>query len=121
MWRLDHVVDIVDRLFEGLELDVPDAGFQEVPVERRLRRRFTGSCRTGNQDQALMRGEILHDRRFHLQIRNRRDLDWQAPHRDLGPCSARALNRSAERRVGKEWVRTCRSRWSACPLKKKKS
>src|SRR3546814_17265723 len=29
--------------------------------------------------------------------------------------------RSAERRVGKEWVRTCRSRWSPDPLKKQKN
>src|SRR3546814_17977577 len=28
--------------------------------------------------------------------------------------------RSEERRVGKEWVRTCRSRWSPDPSKKKK-
>src|SRR3546814_18428015 len=29
------------------------------------------------------------------------------------------LQRSEERRVGKEWVRTCRSRWSLYPKKKK--
>src|SRR3546814_21162727 len=27
--------------------------------------------------------------------------------------------RSEERRVGREWVSTCRYRWSPCPLKKK--
>src|SRR3546814_15108960 len=31
-----------------------------------------------------------------------------------------ALHRSEERRVGKEWVSTCRSRWSPYPYKKKK-
>src|SRR3546814_14299063 len=30
-----------------------------------------------------------------------------------------ALRRSDERRVGKECVSTCRSRWSPCPYKKK--
>src|SRR3546814_15276910 len=32
---------------------------------------------------------------------------YEAPHR-----VARTLSRSEERRVGKEWVSTCRSRWS---------
>src|SRR3546814_12582920 len=31
----------------------------------------------------------------------------------------RCGQRSEERRVGKEWVSTCRSRWSACRKKKK--
>src|SRR3546814_15291647 len=31
------------------------------------------------------------------------------------------IDRSGERRVGKEWVRTCRSRWSPYPLKKQSS
>src|SRR3546814_20487448 len=31
-----------------------------------------------------------------------------------------AVHRSEERRVGKECVSTCRSRWSPCPEKKKK-
>src|SRR3546814_18124662 len=33
---------------------------------------------------------------------------------------ARGGNRTAERRAGKEWVRTCRSRWSSYPEKKNK-
>src|SRR3546814_11956793 len=38
-----------------------------------------------------------------------------------GACRPRlaALTRSEERRVGKECVSTCRSRWSPCPYKKK--
>src|SRR3546814_18737400 len=36
-----------------------------------------------------------------------------------GTISAQiASGRSEERRVGKEWVSTCRSRWSPYPLKK---
>src|SRR3546814_14161316 len=35
-------------------------------------------------------------------------------------CTARISHRSEERRVGKEWVSTCRSRWWPYPLKKNK-
>src|SRR3546814_18366029 len=48
----------------------------------------------------------------------------RAPHRlmymgvALGKLGRKA--RSEERRVGKEWVRTCRSRWSPITVKKKK-
>src|SRR3546814_13857792 len=47
---------------------------------------------------------------------------WLAARHALqaGTCSASLKNptRSAERRVGKECVRTCRSRWSPHPYKK---
>src|SRR3546814_14799792 len=33
-------------------------------------------------------------------------------HRILGEVAVAGATRSAERRVGKAWVRTCRSRWS---------
>src|SRR3546814_19379246 len=33
-------------------------------------------------------------------------------------CRAAGVERSEERRVGKEWVSTCRSRWSPCREKK---
>src|SRR3546814_11430435 len=36
------------------------------------------------------------------------------------PERQRRRHRSEERRVGKEWVRTCRSRWSPEPSKKNK-
>src|SRR3546814_4076903 len=40
--------------------------------------------------------------------------------RELGPTHVSAeIGRSEERRVGKEWVRTCRSRWSPNHYKKK--
>src|SRR3546814_20467833 len=38
---------------------------------------------------------------------------------ELAPDQCR-LVRSEERRVGKEWVSTCRSRWSTYPIKKTK-
>src|SRR3546814_16203405 len=38
---------------------------------------------------------------------------------DEGRIAAAAPFRSEERRVGKECVSTCRSRWSTAPLKKK--
>src|SRR3546814_21123339 len=38
---------------------------------------------------------------------------------DIGQRIARALDRSEERRVGKECVSTCRSRWSPYHSKKK--
>src|SRR3546814_20380388 len=34
-----------------------------------------------------------------------------APHPATEPVSLAAVGRSEERRVGKEWVSTCRSRW----------
>src|SRR3546814_13322806 len=37
-------------------------------------------------------------------------------HREM---ASRLIKRSEERRVGKEWVRTCRSRWSPYHLKNK--
>src|SRR3546814_20997212 len=39
-------------------------------------------------------------------------------HRNHWPQTARQPERSEERRVGKECVSTCRSRWSPYPLKK---
>src|SRR3546814_15761614 len=39
----------------------------------------------------------------------------------LGGCERRAAGRSEERRVGKECVSTCRSRWSPYHSKKKKN
>src|SRR3546814_12826623 len=41
-------------------------------------------------------------------------------HRPAGLDLRAALDRSEERRVGKECVTTCRSRWSPAPKKKKK-
>src|SRR3546814_20679905 len=41
------------------------------------------------------------------------------PHRRLKLLPPKAACRSEERRVGKECVSTCRSRWSAYPSKKK--
>src|SRR3546814_19318947 len=38
--------------------------------------------------------------------------DDEALHRLMTNRGGPALERSEERRVGKEWVRTCRSRWS---------
>src|SRR3546814_17814730 len=43
--------------------------------------------------------------------------------RRAGPAAHTASDtdrRSEERRVGKEWVSTCRSRWSPCTEKKKR-
>src|SRR3546814_17376098 len=40
-------------------------------------------------------------------------------HHDLGLVDRQGINRSEERRVGKEGVRTCRYRWSRYYIKKK--
>src|SRR3546814_16399376 len=47
------------------------------------------------------------------------DADFPGRTRAL-PCDLRDAARSEERRVGKECVSTCRSRWSPYPKKKKK-
>src|SRR3546814_7698219 len=39
------------------------------------------------------------------------DRDQENRHEDVDPAIDK---RTEERRVGKEWVRTCRSRWSPC-------
>src|SRR3546814_18839330 len=47
--------------------------------------------------------------------------DLRPPHNPgmtmIGPCML-WVGRSEERRVGKEWVRKCRYRWSPCHYKK---
>src|SRR3546814_5576000 len=43
---------------------------------------------------------------------------WLTDRAGAGPEIAAAWDRSEERRVGKEWVSTGRSRWSPYPLKK---
>src|SRR3546814_13051509 len=45
---------------------------------------------------------------------------WRGSSRPQARTARRRLRRSEERRVGRECVRTCRSRWSPYQLKKKK-
>src|SRR3546814_13979922 len=62
-------------------------------------------------------GEVVDGARKRLQeIKSLRDevkaLKRPAAGDPAGPLASQAVDRSVVRRVGKEWVRTCRSRWS---------
>src|SRR3546814_14713960 len=80
------------------------------PIPPDLRQRMTGARVTGLGRRAKY-GLIHTDRGdpliFHLGMSGR----WRISPEATGP-------RSAERRVGKACVRTCRSRWSPSPYKK---
>src|SRR3546814_18694929 len=56
-----------------------------------------------------------------LQIMEREPVDRRLPHlAEIGRADVDLRPRSETRRVGKECVSTCRSRWSPYTLKKKK-
>src|SRR3546814_19920685 len=62
--------------------------------------------------------DIVSTNTFSANRISQADYGAEALVADINPESAR-LGRSAERRVGKECVRTCRFRWSPCHSKKK--
>src|SRR3546814_20189738 len=64
-------------------------------------------------------GGVHHPARAHVREEVRRVVKPGAV-AATGGCEAGEGVRSEERRVGKECVSTCRSRWSPCHLKKKK-
>src|SRR3546814_20327386 len=72
------------------------------------------------QDRALHAWRELHGLLLVENLRQRRDRNVGAPADRLSshpagpsqPCDARLPPTSEARRVGKEWVRTCRSGWS---------
>src|SRR3546814_8419264 len=78
-----------------------------------LRCELSGAClQPADEDNVFPRPEPLHERhRRGAQLEQSGLLDRLA-HRTLA-------RRSEERRVGKECVSTCRSRWSPYPSKKK--
>src|SRR3546814_6031357 len=68
--------------------------------------RLTGLISPGSEDRHGL------DLDPHLRARQPADLDQGGDREIAGEEFAARLPRSEERRVGKEWVRTCRSRWS---------
>src|SRR3546814_20401245 len=69
-------------------------------------------------DDGCRRG-FVPDRHPCRRLPSRPEARPAEPPDETGPTSSRILLRSEERRVGKKWVRTCRSRWSPYTKKKK--
>src|SRR3546814_180713 len=81
----------------------------EASAEGRRRRTFAPkACRSRRARQVATRPVIKH------RIWSRKSAKEQKKPRNRGAFS------SEERRAGKEWVRTCRTRWSSSHYKKKK-
>src|SRR3546814_16785958 len=73
----------------------------------------------------LLSAVLLDTQRVWGLVNARIEPDWviaQLPHllarKHFDPHWSRAQGRSEERSVGKEWVSTCRSRWSQAPSQK---
>src|SRR3546814_14437243 len=77
---------------------------------------FASVATDGDCDVEQMAGQPLHvvqRRHVHAPL----EIDVRAAH--LWQADSRGRYRSEERRVGKEWVSTCRSRWWPYHKKKK--
>src|SRR3546814_14142237 len=78
-----------------------------------------GKGPVGNGEQAILRGVILREIRlqpldeiFHLAVADREEQRIAVGEIAIDDAGCIARMRSEERRVGKECVSTCRSRWS---------
>src|SRR3546814_9014094 len=67
--------------------------------------------RFGELDLVMLDGDTL----VFVEVRFRRNASWSRRRGPSSTCTAALPMRSEERRVGKECVRTCRSRWSPYP------
>src|SRR3546814_13987475 len=101
-----------------------DAG--ELGARLVLQRRHLGGDHRGAVEDVLvlqqvrLEGEDLLQAQAPLLVPGPRQAERLVPRRELHGAGARALGeRSEERRVGQEGVRTCRSRWSPYHSKKK--
>src|SRR3546814_19610728 len=98
------------------------------PVPHRDRRRWQGQQQDRRVD-ALGKRDPAAERRSEQDGERQGEAVDQAGQRQeyprqvgkSGACGGEAHGRSEERRVGKEWVSTCSSRWSPCNQKKKKN
>src|SRR3546814_12602785 len=70
--------------------------------------------------QVLEKGGVRNPARNRHDLPPRRGFEAAIQRRKIGNSGRhRAQHRSEERRVGKECVSTCRSRWVPCPIKNK--
>src|SRR3546814_13772264 len=107
-----HLAGIARGLLELVQ------GYENLDARHRL-----GGCGLGNSVHHTTPSKTTHTpewggrRKSDRQARRRSRAAPEGPERREGKRGTRV--RSEERRVGKEWVSTWRSRWSRDPLKKK--
>src|SRR3546814_11522656 len=112
--KVKTFVDLIDTLKSSL--DKPELKQSAEDAEKFARLYETGIIDAANaaQDMNTLIYQTMED-----DIAKIADLTQQVKASELAQLKAEqsgaALARSEERRVGKECVSTCRSRWSPCP------